>query len=484
MDHKKGKSGGLTAQLKNKLIQQALERRLKQAGMATDWATHASATPEGNDDGAPGGVGAHRDGSTGAAATTRTGSGAGHRAERGAAIPEEFYRFHLMPGYQQLRILNEGGARLNLASPFFKVHEGRGGNKTQVGERCYINYASYDYLGMSADPAVHEAAKAAIDRYGTSVSASRVVAGERPIHRELEQAMAEVYDTEASVVFVSGHATNVSVIGHLFGPRDLVLHDELIHNSVLMGIKLSGAHRLPFPHNDWEALDEVLSRQRHQFERVLIVVEGLYGMDGDIPDLPRFIEIKNRHRAFLMVDEAHSFGVLGHRGYGLREHFDLAGKDVDIWMGTFSKSLAGCGGYIAGETALVEHLKFLAPGFLYSVGMAPTLAAASLTALRRMQEEPRRVLDLQSRATYFLQQARNAGVDTGLSMGMAVIPVITGSTVSALKLSDSLFEAGINVQPILYPAVPEKAARLRFFMSCRHTVEQIDYTIAALKKAI
>ncbi len=506
MDIKKGKPGGLTAQLKNKLIQQALERRLKQAGLATDWATASGSVPErhahADDDASHGGVSngvtanSHTEsGSQHGANTIKNGSGpfgtrpARARAKRklgkpGDSVPEEFYRFHLMPGYQQLRILNEGGARMNLSSPFFKVHEGQGGNETRVGERTYINYASYDYLGMSSDLAVQEAAKAAIDRYGTSVSASRVVAGERPIHRELEQAIADVYDADAAVVFVSGHATNVSVIGQLFGPRDLVLHDELIHNSVLMGIKLSGAHRLPFAHNDWEALDEVLSRQRHEFERVLIVVEGLYGMDGDIPNLPRFIEVKKRHHAFLMVDEAHSFGVLGERGYGLREYFGLAGKDVDIWMGTFSKALAGCGGYIAGEAALVEHLKFLAPGFLYSVGMAPTLAAASLTALRRMQQEPQRVHDLQKRAAYFLQQARAAGVDTGFSMGMAVIPVITGSTVSALKLSEALFDAGINVLPILYPAVPEKAARLRFFMSCRHTIEQIDYTIATLKKVI
>src|SRR5690606_27878399 len=191
---------------------------------------------------------------------------------------------------------------------------------------------------------------------------------ERPIHRELEQAIAAMYEVDDAIVFVSGHATNVSTIGHLFGPRDLVLHDELIHNSVLQGIQLSGARRLPFGHNDWRALDHILDLQRRDFERVLIVVEGLYGMDGDFPDLPRFIEIKERHKAFLMVDEAHSIGVIGSRGYGIRDHFGIDGRDVDIWMGTLSKSMAGCGGYIAGESALVEHLKFLAPGFLYSVG--------------------------------------------------------------------------------------------------------------------
>lgn len=438
---------GLTSQLKHKLIQQSLERKLKLAGQPV--AANSLATRQGL-----------------------------------PVIPEQHYRFHMQPSYKQLRIINDGATRLGIESPFFKMHDGIAGARSDIAGSEYINYSSYDYLGMSSDEAVHAAAKAAIDCYGTSVSASRLVSGERPIHRELEQAIAQVYETDDAVVFVSGHATNVSTIGQLFGPHDLVLHDELIHNSVLQGIQLSGAHRLPFAHNDWAGLDELLTQQRHHFEKVLIVLEGLYGMDGDYPDLPRFVEIKQKHHAFLMVDEAHSFGVMGKRGYGIREHFGLPSDAVDIWMGTFSKALAGCGGYITGETALIEHLKFLAPGFLYSVGMAPALAAASLTALQRIQAEPQRVALLQARAQYFLQQAKAAGINTGHSVGLAVIPVITGSSISAAKLSASLFKQGINVQPILYPAVPEKAARLRFFMSCHHTESQIDETILALKTGL
>jgi 8-amino-7-oxononanoate synthase len=300
------------------------------------------------------------------------------------------------------------------------------------------------------------------------------------VHRELEQAIANAYGTEEAIVFVSGHATNVTTIGYLFGPRDLVVHDELIHNSVLQGIQLSGARRLPFPHNDWAALDALLAEQRHQFERVLIVVEGIYSMDGDYPDLPRFVEIKRRHRVFLMVDEAHSFGVMGKTGLGIREHFGLAGGDVDIWMGTLSKALAGCGGFIAGEPALVEHLKFLAPGFLYSVGMSPPVAGAALAALHCLRRETERVSTLQARGAMFLQQAKAAGINTGTSAGIAVIPAIVGSSIKAARLSHALFERGIHVQPILYPAVPEKSARLRFFVSCEHTEEQIDRTVTAL----
>ena len=207
-------------------------------------------------------------------------------------------------------------------------------------------------------------------------------------------------------------------------------------------------------------------------------------MDGDYPDLPHFVEIKLKHKAFLMVDEAHSFGVMGRTGLGIKEHFGLQGKDVDIWMGTLSKTLAGCGGYIAGETALVEHLKFLAPGFLYSVGMSPPLAAASLAALNCLQREPERVTTLQKRGRFFLEQSRVAGIDTGTSTGLAVIPAITGSSIRAARLSAALFERGINVMPILYPAVPEKSARLRFFVSCQHTEAQIRQTVQAVAEEI
>ena len=436
---------GLTAQIKEKLIQQGIERRLRRAD--------APSSPT------------HRLSEVAAAA---------------AGIPEEYYRFDLHPGYQQLRIIADGAARLGIVSPFFRNHDGIAGGRTRIGGREYVNFSSYNYLGLSGHADVSAAAKDAIDRYGTSVSASRAVSGERPLHRELERAIAGVYGVDDAVVFVSGHATNVTAIGYLFGPRDLIVHDELIHNSTLQGIQLAGARRLPFPHNDWAALDALLSQQRRQFERVLIVVEGIYSMDGDFPEMPRFIHIKRRHKAFLMVDEAHSFGVMGATGLGIREHFSLGGGEVDIWMGTLSKTLAGCGGYIAGSTTLIEHLKFLAPGFLYSVGMAPPLAAASLAALELLRRDPARVATLQARGGLFLRLAREAGINTGTSAGLSVIPAIVGSSIRTARLSAALFERGINVQPILYPAVPEKLSRLRFFMSCEHGEADVRTAVGAV----
>ena len=441
-------SSALGASVKDQLIQQARERRLR--------------------------------GANGEAAAPSLQS----VQQAAAAVPEQFYRFDQHPGYQQLQVMLQSASRMGLANPFFKLHENLAEAQTTIGGERYINYASYNYLGYSGHPQVAQAAKDAIDRYGTSVSASRAVSGERPLHRELEQALAAVYDVEDAVTFVSGHATNVTSIGYLFGPRDLIVHDELIHNSVLQGIQLSGARRLSFPHNDWQALDRLLGEQRQHFERVLVVLEGIYSMDGDYPDLPRFVELRQRHRVFLMVDEAHSLGVMGATGKGIREHFGLAGSDVDIWMGTLSKTLSSCGGYIAGQKALVENLRFLAPGFLYSVGMPPPVAAAALAALRCMQQEPQRVATVQARGEQFLRLARAAGLDVATSTGLAVIPVITGSSLKATLLSGALFRRGINAQPILYPAVPEKAARVRFFVSCLHSEAQIAETVAIVAEEL
>ncbi len=398
-------------------------------------------------------------------------------------IPDVFHRFDRFPGYEKLLVPQAAATRLGLANPFFKMHEGVAGATTQIEGRSYINFSSYNYLGLAGHPRVNKAAIKAIERYGTSASASRLVAGERPIQRELEETLASIYEVEDCIVFVSGHATNVTTIGYLFGPKDLVIHDSLIHNSVLEGIKLSGAARRAFPHNDPSALDAILNEIRGQFERVLIVIEGQYSMDGDIPDLPRFIDIKSRHKAFLMVDAAHSLGVVGKTGKGLREHYGIVGRQVDIWMGTLSKSLASCGGYIAGERALVEHLKYAAPGFVYSVGISPPQAAAALTALQIMLEEPERVERLRERSTYFLALAQQSGIDTGLSQGYSVIPAIIGSSLKAAKISNHMFERGINVQPIVYPAVEERAARLRFFVSCMHSEQQIKTAVETLALA-
>ena len=391
----------------------------------------------------------------------------------------ETYQFDSFPEYVRLRegldLLESTGL-----SPYFSIHEGVTADTTIIDGRELINFSSYNYIGMSGDPVVVEAAQHACERYGTSVSASRLVSGEKDLHGDLERGISQLIGVEDAIVYVGGHSTNESTIGHLFGPGDLILHDALSHNSILQGGMLSGARRRPFPHNDWKAANDILEKFRHEYRRVVLVIEGVYSMDGDIPELPKFIDVKRRHDAILMVDEAHSMGVLGASGRGICEHFGVEPTEVDILMGTLSKAFGSCGGYIAGSKALVEYLKYTSPGFVYSVGLSPPNAAAAIASIRRLQAEPQRVERLRQRANLFLKLAKSRGIDTGISKNSPVIPVILGNSMHALQLSRALFERGINVQPILYPAVEESAARLRFFITSLHTEEQIRCTVDAI----
>jgi 8-amino-7-oxononanoate synthase len=401
-----------------------------------------------------------------------------------AEIPPEAYRFDQFPEYKLLRQRLDMLETTGLGNPYFGVHQGITNDRTMIDGRELINFASYNYVGTSGDPAVSAAAKAAVDRYGTSVSASRLASGEKVIHGELEVAIAKFLGTEASLVFVGGHATNESVVGHLVGPGDLILHDSLAHNSIVEGALLSGARRRPFAHNDWQAADRLLEQYRHEYRRVLIAIEGVYSMDGDFPDLPRFIEVRKRHKALLMVDEAHSIGVLGSHGRGIGEHFQVDPSDVDIWMGTMSKSLGSCGGYIAGTRALIEYLKYTAPGFVFSVGIPASGAAAALASIHIMETQPERVAHLRQNAQLFLDLAKERGMNTGTSQNTGVVPVIVGNSIACMKLSRAMFARGVNVQPIVHPAVEESAARLRFFITALHTSEQIRYTIDVLAEEL
>ena len=392
--------------------------------------------------------------------------------------------FTTLPGYREVRLQRAAAETLGIGNPFFRVHDERAGSTTRIDGRSFDNFSSYDYLGLNGHPSVSTAAKAAVDRYGTSPSASRVVAGERPVHGELERALAAHYGQDSCAVFVSGHATNVNAIGSLMGPRDLIVHDALAHNSILTGATLSRAERRSFAHNDIDALDTLLTQLRPQFQRVLIVVEGLYSMDGDCPDLPALVALKKRHGAWLMVDEAHGLGVLGPTGAGLHEHAGVDPREVDIWMGTLSKTLASCGGYIAGCSALVEFLKCTSGGFIYSVGMAPAMAAAATAALAALHAEPERVGRLRDNGALFCSLAREHGLDTGSTLGLAVVPVIVYDSLVAVTLSQRLFERGINVQPIIHPAVPERTSRLRFFITADHQPDQIRRTVEAVAEEL
>ncbi len=399
-------------------------------------------------------------------------------------IPSDAWKIDEFPEVRALEQNFAAVAAAGLENPYFSVHEGLTNDRTVIGGRELISWATYNYLSMSGEPRVTAASKAALDRFGTSVSASRLVSGEKTIHQDLERTIARVVGTEDAVTFVGGHATNETVIGHVVGPGDLVLHDALAHNSLLQGAILSGARRRPFPHNDYEAAGRLLDQMRSQYRRVLIVIEGIYSMDGDFSDVPQFIAVAKRHRALLMVDEAHSIGVMGRKGHGIGEHFGINPADVDIWMGTLSKALGSCGGYIAGSATFIRWLKYTVPGFVYSVGLPPAAAGAALGAFAVLEQEPERVARLHDNARLFLTLAAEAGLDTGPSGGSAIVPVILGNSMNALRLSRALFARGISVQPILYPAVEERAARLRFFITSSHTSDQIRKTVAAMQEEL
>ncbi|MFE2461688.1 aminotransferase class I/II-fold pyridoxal phosphate-dependent enzyme [Streptomyces sp. NPDC059402] len=370
--------------------------------------------------------------------------------------------------------------RTSGSNPYGRTHEGFNSALATVDGTKVVNFAAFNYLALSHHPRVRQAAKDAVDRYGTSASATPLLFGETPLHHELEAEIAGFVGAEAAIVFSGGHATNVATVGHLFGPEDLVVHDAWIHDSTVRGCILSGARRRSFPHNDWAALDRILAGARASHRRALVVIEGAYSQDGDIPDLPRFIEVKKRHGAMLMIDEAHSIGVLGRTGRGVGEHYGTDPADVDLWMGTLSKALGSLGGYIAARRPIIEYLKFTAPLHIFSTGISPANAAAALEALRVVQDEPERVARVQELAEFFRAGARARGLDVGVSRLSAVIPVITGDWEKTMALSNSLLERGVNVMPIGYPAVPRDQCRLRFFINADHSEADLEHSLDLL----
>ncbi|NEO55598.1 MAG: aminotransferase class I/II-fold pyridoxal phosphate-dependent enzyme [Okeania sp. SIO3B5] len=393
-------------------------------------------------------------------------------------ISPQFYQFELSSEYLSLQY--ESNNYKHIRNPFFIPHEDIARDTITIEGRTLINYASYNYLGLAGSPDIYQAVMAAIKRYGTSASASRILSGEIPLHQELEQEIADFLGTEDCIVYIGGHTTNTTTIGHLFNKNDLILYDAFSHNSIRQGCSLSGATAIEFPHNDSHTLEKLLQQHRPHYEKVLIVIEGIYSTDGDIAPLPEIIELKKRYKTFLMVDEAHSIGVLGETGRGIGEYFNVNRSDVDLWMGTLSKSFVSCGGYIAASHAFVQYLKYTAPGFVFSVGMSPGNTAAALASLKLLKNEPERVKRLKMNVECFLSCAKHYGFDTGMSQGSPIVPIIVGESEKALNLSSLLYQKGINVLPMIYPSVPHNAARLRFFLTVNHTEEQIHKTCEVL----
>ena len=392
--------------------------------------------------------------------------------------------FEWLPAYKAMNQQKAAGDLLGIPSPYYRQHDARAGRLTQIGGREVLNFTSYDYLDLNGHPEVQAAAIEALREFGTSVSGSRITSGERRVHAVLERNLADLYETDDAVVFVSGHATAVSTLATLVGPKDLLIHDGFIHNCITVGGKLSGATRRPFAHNDLDQLERLLSAERSHFENVLIVTEGLFSMDGDGPNLAALIELKDRFGCWLMVDDAHGLGVLGATGRGISEHCGVDPKRVDIWLGTLSKTAVSCGGYVAGSGALIDLLKFSAPGLVYSVGMPASAAAAASAALGVMLREPERVQRLQNNGRQFVEFARAQGLDCGLSWGHGIVPIVIGDALRTVILADKLLERGVYAFPVLPPGVPDHTARLRFFVSAAHTVEDVAHAAVVVASVL
>jgi 8-amino-7-oxononanoate synthase len=395
-------------------------------------------------------------------------------------IGPECYEVERFPECVALAQRLAGTAAAGLKNPFFRIKQRVERETVQIDGCDLISYTSFDYLGLARDPRVAAAVKAAIDCFGTSASASRLVGGNNPIVEQLDESLAAFLGVEAAVSLPSGYGVNASVLGHLFGSEDFILYDELAHNSIVQGSMLSQATRRAFPHNDFDFVDKLLAEIRCDVRRVVIVVEGVYSMDGDYPDLPRLLEVKRRHRALLYIDEAHSLGVMGASGRGIFEHFGIDPCEGDLGMGTISKALASGGGFLAGRKSIIQYIKYTAPANVFATALSPANAAAALAALEILKKEPERVGRLQHQSGMFLRLAQEHGLDTGPSGGTPIVPVLVGDSLRSLAVSAALLRRGIDAQPILYPAVPENKARVRFFITAEHTEKQVAETIDAL----
>ena len=366
--------------------------------------------------------------------------------------------------------------------PYFIRHDSPLTDTSVVDGRWVLNFGSYNYVGMSGRKEVSEAAKKAIDDYGTSASGSRLISGEKSLYQTLEKEIAEWKHAEACLVLVSGHATNVTVVGNFCGDGDLILYDALAHNSIWEGCRLSRATCRPFPHNDAQALDAILSRRRHKFSKVLIVIEGAYSMDGDIADVPAFVALKKKYGCFLMVDEAHSSCVLGETGGGVDEYFGLQPDDIDIKMGTLSKGLGACGGYLCGKKPMIDYFRYQLPGFVFSVGISPALAAAALTSQRLLRKEPAIMKRLHDNIAFFVAEAKRHRYDICLAGETSVVPVLVGPDEDAFRLSSLMLREGVYVPPVVFPAVPRGQSRLRFCVISEHHPDEMAKALDLLER--
>lgn len=378
-----------------------------------------------------------------------------------------FTKHNKILGSRQLKKLEQ--VRRTYESGVYTFHQSldyKSGPQIKIDGKKYKMLSSYDYLGLIGHPYIEEAAIDAIQQFGTGSGGVRLLTGTNKLHLKLEQVFAEFKGTEAAATFSSGYNANLAVISILMDTKDIVLVDSKIHQSTIDACKLSGVPYRRFEHNDPCSLENLLQRY-HSTKKVLIITEGMFSMDGDICDLPAIVDLKNKYGAFLMVDEAHSLGVLGKNGRGVHSHFDIPPEEVDIFVGSFSKAVPANGGFVAGSKELIILMQHASTPYIFSASQNPSTAASIIATIHVMENEPDRFEDLWENTQYFRSELNKIGYNTGVSTS-PIIPVILGAEDNALQLSRRLFDHGILATPVIFPAVPQNEARLRLCITAAH----------------
>jgi 8-amino-7-oxononanoate synthase len=383
----------------------------------------------------------------------------------------------------RVRMLRERHEALASEGLYFynqPIEELTGGVRVRTAGREMLMFASYSYLGLIGHPKINAAAKAAIDRYGTGTHGVRLLAGTLTLHRELEETIAKFKGTEDAVTFSSGYVTNLTAISTMVGRHDVVISDKLNHASIVDGCLLSGAEMVRFKHNDMADLERCLQKADAAASK-LVVVDAVFSMDGDIIDLPSTVALCRKYGAWLMVDEAHSVGVLGKTGRGIEEHFGMEGV-IDLKMGTLSKTIPSVGGYLAGSRDLMHMFRHASRAFIFSAALPPAQAAAAKAAFEIILDEPERVETLRRNAAQFTQGLKQLGFDT-MRTETAIVPVLCGTDERAFRVTKYCQQENIFVLPVVSPAVPEGLARLRATVLAAHTPADIDLALSVMEKA-
>jgi glycine C-acetyltransferase len=351
------------------------------------------------------------------------------------------------------------------------VEEILDGSRVRVNGRVMGMYASYSYLGLVGHPRINEAAKRAVDKFGTGTNGVRTLAGTLTIHNELEETIANFKHAEAAITYTSGYVTNLTVISTLIGRGDYVFSDKINHASIVDGCLMSGAEFRRFRHNDMEHLEGLLKNAPSDISK-LVIADSVFSMDGDIIDLPKTVELCKKYNAWLMIDEAHSVGVLGKKGTGIEEHFGL-GDVIDIKMGTLSKTIPSVGGYVAGKQEMIDYLRHGSRAYIFSAALPPAQAAAANEAFKVILDEPWRIERLNENTKQFIGGLKGMGFDTLLTE-TAIVPVLCVTDERAFELTKQCQENDVFVLPVVSPAVQEGMSRLRATVTAAHEPSEIE----------